>query len=197
VTGKHRGAGLLARHPRLARWLAPGAAAAGALLIILLAGFAIWGLPSGAGGNQNSAASRTALDRGSRDEERSGAPSSPSASPSSASPSALPSASRTAAPGPVVVSTGTCKATFYGTGTGTASGERFNPDAMTAAHKTLPFGTRVRVTNLANGKQVTVRINDRGPYGAGRCLDLTTAAFKMIGSTSTGVLNVRYEVLKS
>jgi rare lipoprotein A len=196
VTGKHRGAGLLARYPRLSRWLAPGAAAAGALLIILLAGFAIWGLPGGADGNPSDAAARSALDRGSRDNDRSASPS-PSAS--SASPSALPSAtaSPSASPTPVVVSTGTCKATFYGTGTGTASGEKFNPNAMTAAHKTLPFGTRVRVTNLANGKQVTVRINDRGPYGAGRCLDLTTAAFKMIGSTSTGVLNVRYEVLKS
>jgi rare lipoprotein A len=195
VTGKHREAGLLARYPRLARWLAPGGAAVGALLIILLASFAIWGMPGGSDGNPSNAAARSALDRGSRDDDRSA---SPSASASSAPPSASPSStSPTASPAPIVVSTGTCKATFYGVGTGTASGEKFNPNAMTAAHKTLPFGTRVRVTNLANGKQVTVRINDRGPYGAGRCLDLTTAAFKMIGSTSTGVLNVRYEVLKS
>ncbi|GAA3102721.1 septal ring lytic transglycosylase RlpA family protein [Nonomuraea salmonea] len=77
----------------------------------------------------------------------------------------------------------------------TASGERFNPNAMTAAHKTLPLGSRVRVTNPRTGESVTVRINDRGPYIGGRCLDLSTAAFAAIGNTSAGVMRVRYEVL--
>ncbi|GAA1696246.1 hypothetical protein GCM10009765_51870 [Fodinicola feengrottensis] len=89
----------------------------------------------------------------------------------------------------------TCKASFYGDGQNTASGERFNPNAMTAAHKTLPFGTHVRVTNIRNNESVTVRINDRGPYVAGRCLDLSTAAFEKIASTGSGVITVRYEVV--
>ncbi|TMR03052.1 septal ring lytic transglycosylase RlpA family protein [Nonomuraea turkmeniaca] len=77
----------------------------------------------------------------------------------------------------------------------TANGERFNPSAMTAAHKTLPLGSRVRVTNPNTGASVTVRINDRGPYAGGRCLDLSAAAFATIGNTSAGVMRVRYEVL--
>ena len=70
-----------------------------------------------------------------------------------------------------------------------------NPNAYTAAHKTLPFGTRVRVTNAANGKSVVVVIRDRGPFVAGRCLDLTPAAFGAIASLSSGVITVKYEVL--
>ncbi|WP_425563909.1 septal ring lytic transglycosylase RlpA family protein [Nonomuraea longicatena] len=77
----------------------------------------------------------------------------------------------------------------------TASGERFNPSAMTAAHKSLPLGSRVRVTNPASGDSVTVRINDRGPYVGGRCLDLSRAAFAAIGDTGRGVMSVKYEVL--
>jgi rare lipoprotein A len=96
-----------------------------------------------------------------------------------------------------VVSSGTCKASYYATGTSTASGERFNPDGLTAAHRTLPFNTMVRVTNLANNKSVDVRINDRGPFGSSeRCLDLARGAFVTIASVSTGVINARYEVLK-
>jgi rare lipoprotein A len=94
-----------------------------------------------------------------------------------------------------VVATGSCGASYYDEPQGTASGETFNPEAFTAASKTLPFNTRVRVTNLANGKYVVVRINDRGPYIAGRCLDLSRAAFRKIASLSTGVLDVRYEIL--
>jgi rare lipoprotein A len=94
-----------------------------------------------------------------------------------------------------VTSSGTCEASYYDTGTTTASGEPFDPNAFTAAHKTLAFGTRVKVTNTANGKSVTVRINDRGPFVSGRCLDLTTAAFKAIASISSGVAQVRYQVL--
>jgi rare lipoprotein A len=94
-----------------------------------------------------------------------------------------------------VISTGTCQASFYGEPQQTANGETFNPAALTAAHKTLPFNTMVRVTNVANGKSVVVRINDRGPYVSGRCLDLSTAAFSAIASTSAGVANVKYDVL--
>lgn len=94
-----------------------------------------------------------------------------------------------------VISSGTCGASFYGDPQMTASGERFDPSAMTAAHKTLPLGSRVRVTNPNNGESVIVRINDRGPYVGGRCLDLSEAAFDAIGSTSAGVMTVKYEVL--
>lgn len=90
------------------------------------------------------------------------------------------------------------KATYYGAavqGNGTASGETFNMYDLTAAHKTLPFGTIVEVTNLANGKNVRVRITDRGPYGPGRVIDLTTTAFSEIASTSQGVIHVQYKVV--
>ncbi|SDK74640.1 septal ring lytic transglycosylase RlpA family protein [Nonomuraea jiangxiensis] len=94
-----------------------------------------------------------------------------------------------------VLAAGACGASYYGDPQMTASGERFNPSAMTAAHKTLPLGSRVRVTNPRNGESVTVRINDRGPYVGGRCLDLSEAAFAAIGNVGAGVMRVRYEVL--
>ncbi|MBM0256986.1 septal ring lytic transglycosylase RlpA family protein [Micromonospora sp. 4G55] len=100
-----------------------------------------------------------------------------------------------AAPKSTVVDSGSCGASFYDEGQMTANGETFNPDALTAAHKTLPFNTRVRVTNPDNGKSVTVRINDRGPFIEGRCLDLSRAAFETIASVSLGELTVKYEVL--
>ncbi|KIH98464.1 hypothetical protein LP52_13450 [Streptomonospora alba] len=77
----------------------------------------------------------------------------------------------------------------------TASGEQFDPSAMTAAHKSLPMDTMVEVTNPADGSSVTVRINDRGPYIAGRCLDLSTASFEKIASPSAGVVDVQWQVL--
>jgi rare lipoprotein A len=88
-------------------------------------------------------------------------------------------------------------ASFYGTESGsqTASGQRFNPNAMTAAHRTLPFGTRVRVTNKRNGRSVVVTINDRGPFIRGRIIDLSTAAAGVIGMRSSGVAPVSVEVL--
>lgn len=135
-----------------------------------------------------------AAERAARNAARTPAPT-PSATPS---PSAKPSPtakSKTASSGSVVA-TGTCEASFYGEGQGTASGEEFDPTALTAAHKTLPFNTRVRVTNVATGKSVIVRINDRGPYVDGRCLDLSTAAFSKIANTSSGVIKVKYEVLR-
>ena len=79
----------------------------------------------------------------------------------------------------------------------TASGERFNQYAMTAAHKTLPMGTRVRVTNLANEKSVEVKINDRGPYIKGRVIDLSRGAFQQIAPLKQGIIkNVIIEVLE-
>ncbi|OYO06870.1 hypothetical protein CGZ95_00930 [Enemella evansiae] len=89
----------------------------------------------------------------------------------------------------------TCQASMYDEGQMTANGEVFNTNALTAAHKTLPFGTMVKVTNPSNGKTVTVRINDRGPYIAGRCLDLSKAAFSAIGNVSQGVMTVVYQPL--
>ncbi|WBB48223.1 septal ring lytic transglycosylase RlpA family protein [Verrucosispora sp. WMMA2044] len=148
-------------------------------------------------------------------------PASPSASPTpgvsaSPSPTARPKPSRTAQapsrskqrtaspkPKPTakkttsrpVVDTGSCGASFYWQGQLTANGETFDPEGLTAAHKTLPFGTKVRVTNPANGESVTVRINDRGPFIEGRCLDLARAAFAEIASLDLGHIEVRYEVL--
>ena len=67
-----------------------------------------------------------------------------------------------------------------------ASGERFNQNAMTAAHKTLPFGTKLKVTNQRTGKSVTVKINDRGPYHGGRIIDLSKAAASKLGIVAAG-----------
>ncbi len=74
-------------------------------------------------------------------------------------------------------------ASVYSTesGSGTASGQKLNPGALTAAHRTLPFGTKVRVTNKKNGRSVVVTINDRGPFIKGRIIDLTPAAAKVLG----------------
>ena len=77
----------------------------------------------------------------------------------------------------------------------TASGERMDPNQLTAAHRTLPFGTRVRVTNLANGKRVVVRITDRGPFEKGRVLDVTPAAARKLGFANAGLAHVRLDVL--
>ena len=73
----------------------------------------------------------------------------------------------------------------------TASGERFDMNALTAAHKTLPFGTKVKVTNLENGKSVIVRITDRGPFVKGRVIDLSLAAAKKIDMVKAGVAKVQ------
>jgi rare lipoprotein A len=87
-------------------------------------------------------------------------------------------------------------ATWYGEGQMTASGERFDKHKLTAAHRTLPLGTLVRVTNTRNGKSVVVRINDRGPYGHGRIIDLSEAAARRIDMIEAGVAPVTIEVLK-
>ncbi len=91
------------------------------------------------------------------------------------------------------------KASYYGPkfhGKKTASGEVFNMYALTAAHKTLPFGTRCRVTNLANGKSVIVRINDRGPFVAGRIMDLSYGAAKALDALQDGIIEVKIEVIE-
>ena len=93
----------------------------------------------------------------------------------------------------------TGKASWYGGrwhGRLTANGERYNQNSMTAAHKTLRFGTRVRVTNLWTKKSCVVRINNRGPYVRGRVIDLSVAAAKEIGSYWSGVVPVKLEVLR-
>ena len=77
----------------------------------------------------------------------------------------------------------------------TASGEIFSNRKLTAAHRTLPFGTIVQVTNLRTGKSVEVRINDRGPFHSSRALDLSKAAFDSIGNTARGTMPVEYEIV--
>jgi len=98
-------------------------------------------------------------------------------------------------PSKVLIS-GSCQASYYWEGQMTASGEPFDPTKLTAAHKTLSMGSKVRVTNKNNGRSVIVRINDRGPYSGGRCLDLSKAAMIAVGGTSSGIIPVRYEVLR-
>jgi len=87
-------------------------------------------------------------------------------------------------------------ASFYSHGQRTASGEKFDPRELTAAHRTLPFGTRVRVTNLTTGQSVTVRVNDRGPFVGGRAIDVSPSAAKMLGITRQGVAKVKLDVVR-
>jgi rare lipoprotein A len=90
------------------------------------------------------------------------------------------------------------KASWYGSEQGrhTASGERFNQNALTAAHRHLPFNTIVRVTNQLNGRSVEVRINDRGPWRKGRILDVTSAAADILRMKKAGVVPVEIEVIE-
>ncbi|WP_442895569.1 septal ring lytic transglycosylase RlpA family protein [Bradyrhizobium sp. AZCC 1719] len=87
-------------------------------------------------------------------------------------------------------------ASFYTEGTKTASGEKFNTLEMTAAHPTLPFGTKLRVTNLASGRSVTVRVNDRGPYVQGRIVDVSYSAADALGMVGKGVAKVKLDVVQ-
>ena len=82
-------------------------------------------------------------------------------------------------------------------GSRTASGERHNRNEMVAAHRSLPFGTKVKVTNLSNGKEVVVKINDRGPFTKGRVIDLSYGAFSKIENPGKGITKVKLEVLNS
>ena len=89
-------------------------------------------------------------------------------------------------------------ASWYGPGfhgRRTANGEVYNQNALTAAHRSLPFGTKVRVTNVNTGSSVIVRINDRGPFSGGRVIDLSAAAARVIGMLRSGVAPVRIEIL--
>lgn len=90
------------------------------------------------------------------------------------------------------------EASYYGNelaGNRTASGERFNPAGLTAAHRTLPLGTKLRVTNLANNRSVVVRVNDRGPFVHSRLLDVSLGAAREIGMVRTGKAQVRLEIV--
>lgn len=91
------------------------------------------------------------------------------------------------------------KASYYADkfqGRRTASGDIFRQRRMTAAHKTLPFGTKVKVTNLSNGRTIKVRINDRGPFVAGRIIDLSKKAARKLGMLNAGVANVQIRYKK-
>lgn len=91
------------------------------------------------------------------------------------------------------------KISWYGErfrGRETASGEKFNPDKFTAAHKTLKFGTLVKIINLHNDSSVIVRINDRGPFIRGRTFDLSKSAYKKLAPLNTGVIRIKYQILK-
>lgn len=95
---------------------------------------------------------------------------------------------------------GTGEASYYGRefkGSRTASGEKFDPEALTAAHRTVAFGSRVRVTNLSNNKNVIVRINDRGPWKTRRIIDVSHAAARQIGMHRSGVAKVRLELVSN
>ena len=83
------------------------------------------------------------------------------------------------------------RASWYRMGTMTASGEAMDAGALAGAHRTLPFGTRVRVENLANGQSVVIRINDRGPFVTGRVIDVTEGAAQRLGMIQAGVTDVR------
>ena len=124
------------------------------------------------------------------------AQSTPAPTPAAAS-APEPAAAPTAAASPSA-DTSEGRVAYYGrkfAGRKTASGERFNPAAMTMAHNSLAFGTQVRVTNLANNKSVVVRVNDRGPTTPGRVGDLSSGAARKIGMIRSGVVDARLEVL--
>jgi rare lipoprotein A len=87
-------------------------------------------------------------------------------------------------------------ASFYTEGARTANGEKFDPHELTAAHPTLPFGTRLRVTNVATGRSVTVRVNDRGPYVPGRVVDVSYSAADALGMVGRGVAKVKLDVVQ-
>jgi rare lipoprotein A len=87
-------------------------------------------------------------------------------------------------------------ASFYSEGTQTASGEKFDAHELTAAHPSLPFGTRLRVTNVSTGKSVTVRVNDRGPYVHGRVVDVSYSAAQALGMVGQGVAKVKLDVVQ-
>lgn len=195
------------------RHLIPLIAGIGAAVVLVAGAVATVNLgsdPEPTAANKAIDVDRSAQERADRGERLSASPSaaaSPTDVPTSAQATASPQPSKSPAKSKAPTSkaptteaagtgnTGTCKVSYYATGSTTASGESFDPDGLTAAHKTWKFGTKVRVTNLANGKSVVVRVNDRGPYVSGRCIDLARGAFVAVASISAGVINAKYEVL--
>ena len=108
-----------------------------------------------------------------------------------------PFAARPAAAKPAAMTDGSVGiASFYKYESKTASGEQFNPGALTAAHRTLPFGTRLRVTHVATGQSITVRVNDRGPFIPGRVVDVSHSAAEALGMIDRGITKVKLEVEK-
>jgi len=131
--------------------------------------------------------SRTLEQRASRSKPRSTATTSPSPNASTRVDAAtLPETSQYG---------GECHAGYVATGTVTASGTKFNPNAATGSNLSLPFGTKVRITNEANNKSVVITINDRGPYSGDRCFDLTSSAYKQIATLTVSEVKIEYEVL--
>ena len=130
-------------------------------------------------------------------------PSTPPAAPAPAAPTPgapAPAASTGGSLTGAVGETQTGLAAYYSrrlSGRRTASGERFDNGAMTTAHQTLPFGTKVRVTNVKNNKSVVLRVNDRGPTQPNRILDVTRAAAQRIGFVRSGVTEVKLEVVEA
>jgi rare lipoprotein A len=201
LTGKH------SHNGTRRRYLAPvvTAAIATAAITGAAAGIAHVGSPRATSGEATVATAAASPSSASAS-----ASASPSAwaipSPTQSSSAASRSGTRTAKPSPTptktasksstVVSTGSCGASYYDEPQLTANGETFDPDALTAASKTIAFDTRVRVTSLDTGKSVIVRINDRGPYIDGRCLDLSRAAFAVIDDLDKGAVDVKYEILR-
>lgn len=126
------------------------------------------------------------------------APAAPTPSPQAPAPPQAPAAPAPQAPGPDgAIERG--RVSLYGAefaGRPTASGEIFDPDALTMAHRTLPFGTRVRVTNVENQRSVEVTVNDRGPAVAGRIADLSLAAARQIGMVASGVIDAILEIIQ-
>ncbi|MEL6738024.1 MAG: septal ring lytic transglycosylase RlpA family protein [Pseudomonadota bacterium] len=203
------------RRDRLAsghQW--PSTAQASPLLALAIA--LAW--PSGSTAIAASAATDTSSGAAADDDAAPLLETSPDASPDAATPfaaafAALPTPSPVTEPAPGAVdltliepprgpqilrSLGTRTASYYGKrfhGRRTANGERFDMNAMTAAHKTLPFGTRVLVTNPANGRSVTVRINDRGPFIRGRAIDLSRAAAEELGIIRRGHARVQLDIV--
>jgi len=119
----------------------------------------------------------------------------PAAMAQTAAPASAPSTAPAAKPAATVESG---KLAWYGrkfAGRRTASGEAFNPDALTMAHKTLPFGTKVKVTNVKNKKSTTLRVNDRGPTQADRVGDVSLAAARQLGMVRSGVIDAELEIV--
>ena len=98
---------------------------------------------------------------------------------------------------PVQANTQTGIASWYQMGHTTANGERYNPDGMTAAHRSLPFGTVVEVKNLSNGRSVRLRINDRGPFVGGRIIDVSRGGARQLGLMGSGTARVKVTTLYS